>query len=83
LRPLCPGPAGIKVRPFFGAYWGQCLERGFETLIEEDAPDAILAIDYDTIFTTQNVQTLTRLMLLHPKPTRFARCSRPAGGIRR
>jgi SAM-dependent methyltransferase len=61
------GPAGIKVRPFFGAYWGQCLERGFETLIEEDAPDAILAIDYDTIFTTQNVQTLTRLMLLHPE----------------
>lgn len=58
---------GITVRQFSGAFWGQCLERGFETIIEEDDPDVILGIDYDTIFTAQNVQTLMRLMLLHPE----------------
>jgi predicted SAM-dependent methyltransferase len=60
-------PLGITVTPFFGAFWGQCLERGFETLIERDAPDAILSIDYDTVFTAQNVATLMRLMVLHPE----------------
>jgi hypothetical protein len=60
-------PLGITVTPFFGAFWGQCLERGFETLIERDKPDAILSIDYDTVFTAQNVGTLMRLMVLHPE----------------
>lgn len=58
-------PLGIQVRPFFGAFWGQCLERGFETALAEDAPDAILTIDYDTVFTAQNVATLIRLMVLN------------------
>jgi hypothetical protein len=29
--------------------------------------DAILTIDYDTVFTAQNVNSLIRLMLLHPE----------------
>lgn len=57
---------GIEVRPFVGAFWGQCLERGFEMLIAEGF-DAVLTIDYDTVFTAQNVNTLVRLMLLHPE----------------
>jgi hypothetical protein len=57
---------GIEVRPFVGAFWGQCLERGFEMLAAENI-DAALVIDYDTVFTAQNVNTLIRLMLLHPE----------------
>lgn len=57
---------GIEVRPFVGAFWGQCLERGLEMLASEGV-DGILAIDYDTVFTAQNVNTLLRLMLLHPE----------------
>jgi hypothetical protein len=34
------------------------LQRGF---------DAILTIDYDTVFTAENVKSLMRLMLLHPE----------------
>ena len=57
---------GIEVRPFTGAFWGQCLQRGIETLIAEGF-DYILTIDYDTLFTEQNVKTLIRLMALHPE----------------
>lgn len=57
---------GIEVTPFVGAFWGQCLERGLEHLIAQDF-DAILTIDYDTVFTAQNINTLIRLMLLHPE----------------
>lgn len=56
----------IEVRPFTGAFWGQCLQRGMETLIAEGF-DYVLTIDYDTLFTEQNVKTLIRLMHLHPE----------------
>lgn len=57
---------GIEVNPFVGAFWGQCLERGLE-MLSERGYDAILTIDYDTVFTAQNINTLMRLMLLHPE----------------
>jgi hypothetical protein len=57
---------GIPIQAFEGVYWAQCLERGFDKLIE-DGVDAILTIDYDTIYKAQDVQTLIRLMLLHPE----------------
>jgi SAM-dependent methyltransferase len=57
---------GIEVRPFVGAFWGQCLERGLDMAVSEGF-DAVLTIDYDTVFTAQNVNTLLRLMLLHPE----------------
>lgn len=55
---------GIPLQTFEGVYWGQCLERGFDRLIE-DGIDAILTIDYDSVFAAQHVQTLIRLMLLN------------------
>ena len=57
---------GIDVRPFTGAYWGQCIERGIEVLLSEGF-DAILTLDYDTVYTAENMKTLQRLMLLHPE----------------
>jgi SAM-dependent methyltransferase len=59
-------PLGIPLQAFEGVYWAQCLERGFDKLIA-DGVDAILTIDYDTVYSAQNVQTLMRLMLLHPE----------------
>ncbi len=57
---------GIPLQCFEGVYWGQCLERGFDQLIE-DGVAAILTVDYDTIYRAQDVQTLMRLMLTHPE----------------
>ncbi len=57
---------GIPLQAFEGVYWAQCLERGFDRLIA-DGVDAILTIDYDTIYRAQDVQTLMRLMLTHPE----------------
>lgn len=59
-------PLGISLQAFEGVYWAQCLERGFDKLIAEGV-DAILTIDYDTVYTAQHVQSLMRLMLLHPE----------------
>jgi hypothetical protein len=59
-------PLGIPLQAFEGVYWAQCLERGFDKLLQEGV-DAILTIDYDTVYTAQHVQTLMRLMLLNPE----------------
>lgn len=47
-------PLKITLRKFTGAFWGQCLERAMEESIR-DGKEWVLAIDYDTIFTKQNV----------------------------
>lgn len=62
---------GIEVNPFVGAFWGQCLERGLE-MLEKRGFDAILTIDYDTVFSAENVMSLLRLMLLHPEADAIA-----------
>lgn len=53
----------IKVQ---GAFWGQCLERGMQTLIDNGA-DIVLTIDYDTVFNRADVDGILRLMCLHPE----------------
>jgi SAM-dependent methyltransferase len=62
---------GIEVNPFVGAFWGQCLERGLE-MLEQRGFDAILTIDYDTVFSAENVKSLMRLMMLHPEADAIA-----------
>lgn len=44
-----------------GAFWGPCLQRGIETLI--DSNDVILTFDYDTIFTAKTVEALVALLM--------------------
>ena len=51
-----------------GAFWGQCLERGMQRLVDEGA-DIILTIDYDTIYTRQDVEGIIQLMYDHPEAT--------------
>ena len=61
-------PYGIAPMRYEGAFWGQCLTRVLQTLIEEDndpskPPLVILTLDYDSIFTRDAVpKMLTYLM---------------------
>ena len=57
----------VKFRKHGGAFWGQSLTNVFERILEEDAPDLILAMDYDSIFTPKQLATLIHLMMLHPE----------------
>ncbi len=60
-------PLNIHLRRQGGAFWGQALENCMEVILEQDNPDAILTIDYDSIFTPGNVAHLMQLMLVHPE----------------
>lgn len=60
-------PLGVKMRRQGGAFWGQALTKCYETILEEDNPDAILTLDYDSIFTKKNAADLLQLMMAHPE----------------
>ena len=53
---------GIELRKHSGAFWGQCLTRAIEESIA-DNPEFILTVDYDTVFTKDDVQSLILLMM--------------------
>jgi hypothetical protein len=59
-------PMGVTLRRHTGAYWEACLERTLEATIREDAPDAILTIDYDTVFRRSDVEKLMQTMAENP-----------------
>jgi tRNA (mo5U34)-methyltransferase len=59
-------PLKIPVVKTQGAFWGQCLERGMQEQIDRNF-DAILTVDYDTVFKLEDVQTLIGLMIDHPE----------------
>jgi hypothetical protein len=54
-------PHGISPVKVTGAFWGQCLQRAMESVV--DKHDVILTIDYDTIFTAKTVEALLALLL--------------------
>ena len=56
---------GIELRKYSGAFWGQCLTRAIEESLE-DGVEYILTVDYDTIFTRDDVQALMLIMMQHP-----------------
>jgi hypothetical protein len=51
------GPIGIPITRVTGAYWDQCLTRGIMEALES-GPEWILTLDYDTVFTAEDVRTL-------------------------
>jgi len=59
-------PLKIKLTKSSGAYWGMCITRAMEICIDEGA-DAILTLDYDSVFTTETVQEMVRLYATHPE----------------
>jgi hypothetical protein len=54
-------PHGISPIKVTGAFWGQCLQRAMEQVIDEN--DVILTIDYDTVFNAKTVEALLALLL--------------------
>jgi len=60
-------PLGIRLRRQGGAFWGQALTNCLEVILDQDAPDAVLTLDYDTVFTKGHVAHLMQLMLAHPE----------------
>jgi hypothetical protein len=65
-------PLGIKLRRMGGAFWGQALTRCLEITLEQDEPDAILCLDYDSVFTKVNVAHLLQLLMAHPEADAIA-----------
>jgi hypothetical protein len=57
---------GIELRKHSGAFWGQCLTRAIEESLK-DEPEFILTVDYDTVFTKDDVRSLMLLMMQHPE----------------
>ena len=72
---------GIKLRRCTGAYWGQCLERAIEETIRDDAPDAILTLDYDSVFTRRDVSMLMQLMCCYPEADAIAAVQAGRGAV--
>lgn len=64
-------PLGIRLNKTTGAFWGQCLERCMDEAIEDGA-DAILTVDYDTVFNINSVRELIRLFQEHPEADAIA-----------
>ena len=60
-------PLRIKFRKVTGAFWGPCLTRAIEQCIEEDAPEYVLTMDYDTVFTRWDVEALLFTAMQHPE----------------
>jgi SAM-dependent methyltransferase len=60
-------PCNVKLRKHGGAFWGQSLTKVFERILEEDNPDAILTIDYDSIFLPKHLAHLMQLLMLYPE----------------
>jgi len=74
-------PLGIKVRRHTGAFWEQCIERVIEDTIREDKPDAILTLDYDTVFTRADVEMLQQLLCCYPEADAIAPLQAGRGGM--
>lgn len=60
-------PCHVKMRKHGGAFWGQAMENVFERILEEDDADAILTLDYDTVFLPKHLAHLMQLMMLYPE----------------
>jgi len=64
---------GIHLARFTGAFWGQCLTRGLEKMLEEKR-DLIFVSDYDTIYEDRDVLAMIQIMDQHPEIDALAGC---------
>lgn len=58
---------GVPVRKGTGAFWGQCLTRVITEALEQDQPDYVLTVDYDTVWTPRTFQLLVDTAARHPE----------------
>jgi tRNA (mo5U34)-methyltransferase len=59
-------PLRIPVISVQGAFWGQCLERGIQQMVDSGI-DIVLTIDYDTVFNRQDVEAILGVLCDHPE----------------
>lgn len=73
-------PLGISPTKVTGAFWGACLARGWEQVL--DTSDVILSIDYDTVWTTKTLEALL-VLLMHSGYDAIAplQCKRESGAV--
>jgi tRNA (mo5U34)-methyltransferase len=69
----------IGLRHVYGAFWGQSLEQGLQTAIDEGS-ELLIVIDYDTLFTKDQLQELLSLMDAHPEIDAIAPVQLKRGG---
>lgn len=60
-------PMGISLTRYTGAYWDACLHRAIEKCIEQEAPDIVLTLDYDTVFKRADVEKQLQIMEERPE----------------
>lgn len=60
-------PCHVKLRRHEGVFWGQSLTKVITRTIQEDEPDAILTIDYDSIFEPHHLAKLMQTLMLYPE----------------
>lgn len=58
-------PCNVKLRKHGGAFWGQSMTKVIEKTIEQDNPDLILTVDYDTVFTPGHLSRMIQTMMLY------------------
>ena len=59
-------PCNVKLRKHGGAFWGHSMTKVLEKTIEQDNPDLILTIDYDSVMTPGHLSRMIQLMMLYP-----------------
>lgn len=70
---------GIGFRTHMGAFWDQCIERSIMVVLAREDCDAILTMDYDSVFQVSDVQRLIALMIQHPEVDAIAACQMASG----
>lgn len=56
---------GIPIQRQSGVFWGQCLTRLFE--MNMDAHEFLLTVDYDTVYTKEDVEALYQIIATNPE----------------
>lgn len=51
---------------FTGAFWDQCIQRGFNAMVKQGI-EWLISIDYDTLFTRSDIKELLTLAAMHPE----------------
>lgn len=59
-------PMRIPIRKVTGAFWGPCLTRAIEDAMATEAPEYILTMDYDSVFTRNDVESLLYAAMTYP-----------------
>ena len=62
---------GIGLATSTGVFWGQCMQRMFESAVDDDL-DWILTIDFDSLFNTNMLSTLMNEFGQHPEADAMA-----------